>query len=225
MTGPAGGRRRRSQLPSDAATPSRDAAAALTYPVAGLLAEPVGTTREYEVGPVWVDVGSEAVGDGEPIPADAATTEEETALAEPVAGTLRLARTNRGLLAAADLRTVLAAECSRCLRDIRVPLELAIEEEVLPSVELSSGLPVDTTAEPDVVRLNEHHELELLPLVREAIWLAEPIAPLCREDCPGLCSTCGRPLDEGEHDHEPAEIDPRLAALRDFAVDAQDETD
>jgi uncharacterized protein len=198
---------RASRLALDGATPSRDAGEALTFPVAGLLGEPVGTVRETGIEPLWIDAG------------------EDVALAEPVEGALRLTRTNRGLLVRADLRTALATECSRCLRDITVPLELEIEEEALPSVELATGAPIDTSAEPDVVRLNDHHQLELLPLVREAIWLGQPIAPVCRDDCPGLCVTCGRPLDEGEHDHGPAEIDPRFEALKGFTVDADGETD
>jgi uncharacterized protein len=198
---------RAGRLAADAATPSRDAADALTFPVAGLLGEPVGTVRETTIDPLWIDAG------------------EDVALAEPVEGHLRLTRTNRGLLVDADLRTALATECSRCLRDITVPLELEIDEEALPSVELASGAPVDTSAEPDVVRLNDHHQLELLPLVREAIWLGQPIAPVCRDDCPGLCVTCGRPLDEGEHDHGAAEIDPRFEALKAFTVDADRESD
>jgi uncharacterized protein len=189
------------QVPADGATPSRDADAALTIPVAGLLGEPVGSVREDAIEPVWVDAG------------------EDVALAEPVSGTLRLTRTNRGLLVDAALRTAIATECSRCLRDVTIPLDLAIDEEALPSVELSTGAPVDTAAEPDVVRLNAHHRLELLPLVREAIWLGQPIAPVCRPDCPGLCVTCGKPLDDGEHDHGPAEIDPRFEALKGFVVD------
>lgn len=187
--------------PAEAATPSRDAEAALTIPAAGLLGEPVGTVRDDPIEPVWVDAG------------------EDVALAEPVSGALRLTRTNRGLLVDARLHTAIATECSRCLRDVTVPLELAIDEEALPSIELSTGAPIDTAAEPDVVRLNAHHQLELLPLVREAIWLGQPIAPLCRPDCPGLCVTCGRPLDEGQHEHGPAEIDPRFEALKGFVVD------
>jgi uncharacterized protein len=206
MTSRSGGGRRRGGVPADAAIPSRGAADALTFPVAGLLGEPSGSVREEHVGPVWVDAG------------------EDAALAEPVEGELRLARTNRGLLVDAALRTALATECSRCLRDIVVPLDLRIDEEALPSVELATGLPLDTTAEPDVLRLNERHELELLPLVREAIWLAQPIAPVCRDDCPGLCPDCGRPLDEGDHEHGPAEIDPRLEVLRGFAVDADEDS-
>ena len=49
---------------------------------------------------------------------------------------------------------------------------------------------------------------------RSAISLAEPIAPLCRPDCPGLCETCGLDLTENlGHEHPNDEIDPRLAAL------------
>ncbi len=58
-------------------------------------------------------------------------------------------------------------------------------------------------------------------LVREAIDLAEPIAPLCRPECPGLCIVCGEPLDGGNHDHPDEDVDPRLAALQAFRVDGE----
>ena len=171
---------------------------ALVYPVAGLLAEPPGSSRAFEVGPVRLDLG------------------DDLSLALPVTGRLDLSRTNRGLLVRADLHASLDETCSRCLRAIEVPLELRIDEEALPSVELTTGLPLDTTAEPDAVRIDERHELDLEPLVREAIQLAEPIAPLDRDDCPGLCIACGLPLDEGEHDHPEDDVDPRLEVLRVF---------
>jgi uncharacterized protein len=73
---------------------------------------------------------------------------------------------------------------------------------------------LDPTEEPDALRLTDYHELDLEPAVRDAISLAEPIAPLCRPDCPGLCETCGVDLtsDPG-HAHQDDDIDPRLAAL------------
>ena len=70
--------------------------------------------------------------------------------------------------------------------------------------------------EPEVSRLTDHHELDLETPVREAFQLAEPIAPLCRPDCPGLCVVCGGRLEEGTHDHPDDDIDPRLEALRGF---------
>lgn len=179
----------------------------LVYPVAGLLGDVPGSSRDYHVGPVGVDAG------------------DDLALAAPVEGDLHLARTNRGLLVRARLATALATTCSRCLRPIQVPLALAIEEEALPSVELTTGAPLDVAAEPEAIRLSDHHELDLEPLVREAIQLGEPIAPLCRPDCPGLCPECGADLADPAHvGHEP-EIDPRLEALRAFEVDAERETD
>jgi uncharacterized protein len=180
---------------------------ALRFPLAGLLADPPGTTRRYVVGPVELEAG------------------EDLPLAAPVAGQLRLQRTNRGALVRAALETALAASCSRCLRPIEVPLELAIDEEVLPSIDLASGLPLDPADEPDVARLDGHHELDLEPLIVEAILFAAPIAPLCGPDCPGLCPVCGADLSEPGHRPHDEELDPRLEALRRFRVDAEAETD
>jgi uncharacterized protein len=178
----------------------------LTFNVAGLLAEAAGTTREFPLAGITLPF------------------EDGRRLADPIQGRLRLTRTNRGILARAQLTTALEGECSRCLRPIEVPLLLQVDEEVLPSIDLDSGLPVDTSAEPDVARLTDHHELDAERLVREAIDLAEPIAAVCRPDCPGLCPACGQPLDGGDHDHPDDQIDPRLAALEAFRVDGPAET-
>ena len=40
--------------------------------------------------------------------------------------------------------------------------------------------------------------LDLLPMVRDAIHLAVPIAPRCRPDCRGLCPVCGADLNKGQ---------------------------
>jgi uncharacterized protein len=173
----------------------------LVWNVAGLLADTPGAERTYEIHDVDVDLG------------------EDLSLAEPVSGRVRLSRTNRGILVDAGIRAALALECSRCLRDVAVPIEARIEEEYLPTLDLATGQPLGTQDEPDALRLTDHHELDLETSVREAIQLAEPIAPLCRPDCPGLCIVCGGRLDEGTHDHPDDDIDPRLAALRDFRPD------
>ena len=177
---------------------SQSATEALTFNVAGLLSEPAGSIREVAVESPPLDLGP------------------DLRQHDGVEGTLRLTRTNRGLLVQARLRTSIDEECSRCLRAIEYPVEVDLEEEALPSIDLASGAPLDESAEPDVLRLTDHHELELEGEVRDAIQLAEPIAPLCRPDCPGLCPICGAELAGGPHDHPEAEVDPRLEALRDF---------
>jgi uncharacterized protein len=177
---------------------SPSVAEALTFNVSGLLGEPVGTIRDLDVSSPPLDLGA------------------ELRQKRGVAGKLRLTRTNRGLLVHGRLFTSIEQECSRCLREIDYSVELEVEEEALPIVDLASGAPVDTAAEPDVLRLTDHHELVLVETVRDWILLAEPIAPLCREDCPGLCMVCGRELGSGPHDHADPDIDPRLEALRQF---------
>jgi uncharacterized protein len=181
--------------------------APLTFPLAGLLAEPPGTVRTYEVHGATI-----------PLP-------DDLRLAGPIEGRLVLTRTNRGVLMRADLDTVIEGSCSRCLRDIEVPIEIALDEEALPVVDIVTGAPLDRSAEPEVARLTAHHELELGTLAGEAISLAEPIAPLCEELCPGLCPTCGERLGPGHRAHDDEAIDPRLEALRAFQVDAQGESE
>jgi uncharacterized protein len=173
----------------------------LVWNVAGLLGEGAGAVRDYVFEDVRIDLG------------------DDLHLAAPIEGRVHLARTNRGLVVDADISTSLAMECARCLRDIVVPITAEFQEEARPSIDLQTGAPVPpdpADEEEGVIRLTNHHELDLERSVREAILLAEPIAPLDRPDCPGLCVVCGLPLDEGSHDHPSDDIDPRLEALRDF---------
>lgn len=176
----------------------------LAWNVAGLLGEGPGAARDYVVQGVTIDPG------------------EDLVLAAPIDGRVHLSRTNRGLLVDADFTTAIATECARCLRPMTLPMTVEIAEEALPSIDLHSGKPVDVVQDDEeagVLRLTDHHELDLEQALREALLMAQPIAPLDREDCPGLCITCGLPLDEGTHDHPDDDIDPRLEALRGFVAE------
>jgi uncharacterized protein len=179
------------------------AAQPLLWNVSGLLGDGAGAVRDYAVEGVTIDLG------------------DDLRLASPIDGRVHLARTNRGLVVDADFSTSLALECVRCLRDIEVRIQVEIQEEALPTIDFHTGQPVSLAEgdDEDILRLTDHHELDLERTVRDAIILAEPIAPLDREDCPGLCVVCGLPLDEGDHDHEDEDIDPRLEALRAYRPD------
>ena len=167
-----------------------------SYNVSGLLRSTPGTVRTYPVAGEQMEIA------------------EDLHLAAPIDGEVRLQRTGRSILAEADLTTALDVHCSRCLTPIVAPVEVSLQEEALPSIDLVTGQPVDTTDEPDAFRLDDHHELNLSEPIREAISLAEPIAPLCKVDCRGLCVVCGANMNnEPDHRHEDEEIDPRLAAL------------
>ena len=98
-------------------------------------------------------------------------------------------------------------ECRRCLTDVTVP--------VAEDVQL---LFVDSDTEgaddPDVYVIDSRaHELDMRPAVREQWLLAVPAFVQCRDDCKGLCPTCGTNLNAGECDCPPA-TDSRWEALR-----------
>jgi uncharacterized protein len=179
----------------------------LVYPLAALLAELPGAERRYEIHGATIRLA------------------EDLRLTEPLEGSVRVSRTNRGVLVDAVIDTAIAGTCSRCLRDIEIPEHIELHEEVLPSVELATGRALDTADEPEIARLTDHHELDLGALVADAISLEEPIAPLCEANCPGLCIECGERLGPGHVAHAPDDIDPRLAALQGFRVDGEGESE
>lgn len=177
----------------------------LSYNVAALLRSAPGTTETHRVPPTDLDIA------------------DDISLARPIEGEVRLAHTGRSVLARAELSTAIEGSCSRCLRPVVTPLKVEIEEEALPSIDIDNGLPVDVTAEPDALRLDDHHELDLATTVREAVSLAEPIAVLCRPDCQGLCPDCGLDLNDNPgHSHADDTVDPRLAVLASWPKPDQD---
>jgi uncharacterized protein len=98
-------------------------------------------------------------------------------------------------------------ECRRCLTDV----VSSIEEEVhvLFAEEGDSE-----TDDQDVYRIDPRaNELDLRPAIREQWLLAAPAFMQCREDCKGLCPTCGADLNLGACSCAPA-TDSRWDALR-----------
>jgi uncharacterized protein len=57
---------------------------------------------------------------------------------------------------------------------------------------------------------------DLFPRVREALILEIPIKLLCREDCKGVCRTCGANLNSGDCGCSSEAGDPRWGALKNF---------
>jgi uncharacterized protein len=73
----------------------------------------------------------------------------------------------------------------------------------------------DASDDPDVYPFDPNaHSLDLRPAVRELWLLSAPEFALCKEDCKGLCATCGTDLNQGACDCAPAAKDSRWDALR-----------
>ncbi|HEX7197088.1 MAG TPA: DUF177 domain-containing protein [Candidatus Limnocylindria bacterium] len=178
----------------------------ISFNVAGLLHEPPGSVRDVRLRDRYVTLGT------------------DVELAGPLDADLRLQRTNRGILVRGNVRAPLRRTCARCTDAFVEEVRVDVDEEFLPSIDPVSGAPV--VLEPDEaeasLRIDEHHEINLDPVFHDELALTEPMHPLCRPDCPGLCVECGQRLDTGDHAHGGDEIDPRLAGLAALLADRDD---
>jgi uncharacterized protein len=100
-----------------------------------------------------------------------------------------------------------ALSCRRCLE----PVEVGVEE----AASMLFVEPGDEGADdPDVFVIPPPgHTLDLRPAIREQWLVVAPAFALCRDDCRGLCATCGTDLNTGACDC-PSATDSRWDAIR-----------
>jgi len=119
-----------------------------------------------------------------------------------------------------DVRGLIKApveiECTRCLTPVKRELDIVfdvdfIDRELFPDSKETHLESSDL--ETDVI---DGNELDLTQVAREQILLNLPEQVLCREDCKGICPTCGSDLNEGDCTCSDDNIDPRWAALKDL---------
>jgi uncharacterized protein len=134
----------------------------------------------------------------------------------PLVVDIRLESVTEGVLVTGSATGPLTGECGRCLDPVS-------DELVVDFCELFAYLDsvTDETTEQDEVHRVDGDYLDVEPVVRDAVVLGLPFAPLCTPDCAGLCPTCGQRLDALPVDHAHEVLDPRWAALAAFTDDAQ----
>jgi len=137
---------------------------------------------------------------------------------------LRLESVLEGVLVSGAVRGTAQGECVRCLDPLSREITVRIQELfVYPERAHAAEDAGDDEAENDPVLVDDQADIE--PAVRDSVVTALPFQPLCREDCPGLCSECGARLaDDPDHHHDV--VDPRWAALQTMLDDSSvsDET-
>jgi uncharacterized protein len=146
----------------------------------------------------------------------------EESLSE-LTGSVDLMRTDKGILVSAALHCTVAARCSRCLSEVSYPLTLTFQEEYLPTVDASTGESLPLPPDADAFLIDSHQVLDLTEAVRQYRLTAEPMQPLCRPDCLGLCPHCGYNLNQGPCGCPDQETDARWGALAELAVDIEQE--
>ena len=92
---------------------------------------------------------------------------------EPVSVELDLESVSNGVMVHGMIRAPWEGECRRCLETVRGGVEVEVQE-------LFSD-----NGDPDEIYPIDGDEIDLRPMVRDAIVLNLPLAPLCRPDCLG----------------------------------------
>lgn len=139
------------------------------------------------------------------------------AFPEPFTGTAQAFGTDDGAIAVRfQVRGAVELQCSRCLRAFRQPVALDFTEEFRErrgtgaTGELAEDAATGATFVP-----YQGDQIEVDEVLRQHILLALSMKPLCKEDCLGLCPTCGQDRNEGAcRCPEPGAGDPRFRVLK-----------
>jgi uncharacterized protein len=122
---------------------------------------------------------------------------------EAIPSLLVITRAMSGTVLGLELTARLHGPCYRCLGDAVLEVPIRGREYQAESTD------DDELRTPYVTEGN----LDLSAWARDAVALALPPKILCRPDCAGLCTVCGKNLNDEPHEHELATVDPRWAAL------------
>jgi len=105
---------------------------------------------------------------------------------------LDLESSSTGIVARGAARAGWKSVCRRCLRPVSGVVVAEIDEAFSRGVHVAAHHRGDSAG--DALSETEPivgDQIDFTLPVREAILLAVPEAPLCRNDCPGLCPQCG----------------------------------
>lgn len=143
-----------------------------------------------------------------PLPAALGMDVIGIAAADVVSVDVRLESVMEGVLVSGTASAPITGQCARCLDPLADSLEVELTE-----LFAYPDSATDASTDPDEVSRVVDGLVDLEPVVRDALLLALPSAPLCAENCPGLCPGCGGKWAELGTDHRHETIDPRWAAL------------
>ena len=129
-------------------------------------------------------------------------------LSEPIHAVGQVRNTADVLVMTGELTTRLHGECDRCTKPFERELSISLEAVLVTKLEN------EDYDDPWTFEL-DGDQADLDDILTTAVVLNMDSKLLCSEDCKGLCSRCGKDLNEGPCNCG-KELDPRLAVLQQF---------
>lgn len=125
----------------------------------------------------------------------APATLDEFEMVAPLHGSVKATNARQSVVISGHVSTTVVQECARCLNSFEQPMEMDLEA-VAPvrfflsrlngTIESDEDEPGNELTDDELAALFDAHTLDVLELIRQAIVLQTPIAPLCSPDCAGL---------------------------------------
>ncbi|WP_346931806.1 DUF177 domain-containing protein [Clostridium sp.] len=110
-------------------------------------------------------------------------------------------RRKRGVLELiGDVDTEVLLNCSRCMKVFPYKINIHIEEEL------------SNTEDCEIISIQADN-IDMYEIIENSIMLELPVKRLCKDNCKGLCQTCGKDLNLGQCSCADLYVDPRLEKL------------
>ena len=140
--------------------------------------------------------------------------------AGPVQVRVNLSRSGRVILVKSRVEARVKCICARCLDPFALTLTSEIQASLKPKPDPRLATPeeIELSREDLETDFYEGEEVDLSPIIQDQVLLNLPPKVICREDCRGLCQRCGKNLNRETCQCSGAEVDPRLASLKNFRV-------
>ena len=122
-----------------------------------------------------------------------------------------LEKTSRQLLLQVETKTGGVFTCDRCLEDFEADHSSTYQVVYVPDTP-----PPGADVEEVQVLSSEANTIDIGEDVRQFAILSLPLKMLCREDCAGLCPSCGTNLNKDSCQCEKVQIDTPLSGLQKF---------
>ena len=130
-------------------------------------------------------------------------------------GLVEMIKIQQGILVSAKLTVAdVAMNCAGCLTEFTKEINIEFEEEYLPKYDLETSRPIP--ADEDVFRINNRMILDITEAIRQYTETAIPIAPKCREMCAGICTLCGKDLNQSTCACDSNEGDNQFGPLKEY---------
>jgi uncharacterized protein len=143
----------------------------------------------------------------------------ECSFLAPLRISLAIAREYDHVRVNGRVETELRLNCSRCLAEYRTAIDSPFTIFYLRATGTDQDEEVELAEEDMISATYAGDEIDFTVEIAEQIVMAIPFKPLCREDCRGLCPTCGADLNNADCSCSRQEINVKFSALKDFKVE------